>query len=101
MRNREDASCVFLGADLCTVYADRPQICRTYPLKRLRGADREAFFQYHQLPASTGVYGKNGTVADFLRAQGVDDLFAAKDRYFDLTFRIAAVLAEAVKREPM
>src|SRR5260370_38947957 len=35
LRNREDTSCVMLGAEGCTVYADRPQICRTYPLKRI------------------------------------------------------------------
>jgi Fe-S-cluster containining protein len=100
LRNREDTSCVMLGTDGCTVYADRPQICRTYPLKRLRGKDGEVFWQYPGLPASTGVFGKNGAVSEFLRAHEVDELFAAKDRYFDLAFRIATVLAEAVKREP-
>jgi Fe-S-cluster containining protein len=100
LRNREDTSCIMLGADGCTVYPDRPQICRTYPLKRLRGDDREVFPQFLQFPASTGVYGKNGTVSDFLKGQDVDDLFAAKDRYSDMALQIAAVLAEAVKREP-
>src|SRR5712691_5550378 len=89
-----------LGVDGCTMYADRPQICRTYPLKRLRGNNREVLLQYPQLPASTGVYGTQGTISDFLRVHDVDDLFAAKDRYFDMALRIAAVLAKAVKREP-
>jgi Fe-S-cluster containining protein len=100
LRNLEDTSCVMLGADGCTVYPDRPQICRTYPLKRLRGADHEVFPQFLQFPSSTGVYGKQGTVSDFMKGQNVDDLFAAKDRYSDMALRIAAVLAEAVKREP-
>ena len=100
LRNREDTSCVMLGADGCTVYADRPQICRTYPLKRLRSKDGETLCQYPGLPASTGVYGKEGTVSDFLKAHDVEELFAAKDRYFDLALRIVGVLAEAVKREP-
>jgi uncharacterized protein len=100
LRNREDTSCVMLGAEGCTVYADRPQICRTYPLKRLRSKDGETLWQYPGLPASTGVYGKEGTVSDFLKAQDVEESFAAKDRYFDLALRIAGVLAEAVKREP-
>ncbi len=100
LRNREDTSCVMLGADGCTVYADRPQICRTYPLKRLRGNDGEVLLQFTGLPASTGVYGKQGTISDFLKGHDVDDFFAAKDRYFDLALRIAAVLAEAVKRKP-
>ncbi len=100
LRNREDTSRVMLGADGCTVYADRPQICRTYPLKRLRTTDGEVLWQYPGLPASKGVYGRHGTASDFLKAHDVDDLFAAKDRYFDLALRIAAVLAEAVNREP-
>lgn len=101
LRNREDTSCIMLDADGCTVYADRPQICRTYPLKRLRGDDHEVLLQFLQFPASTGVYGgKQGTVADFLRTHAVDEYFAAKDRYLDLALRIAAVLAKAVKREP-
>jgi Fe-S-cluster containining protein len=100
LRNREDTSCVMLGAEGCTVYADRPQICRTYPLKRLRSTDGEVLWQYPGLPASKGVYGRHGTASDFLKAQDVDDLFAAKDRYFDLALRIAAILAEAVNREP-
>ncbi len=100
LRNREDTSCVMLGAEGCTVYADRPQICRTYPLKRLRSKDGETLWQYPGFPTSTGVYGKNGTVADFLKAHDVEELFAAKDRYFDLALRIADVLAESVKRAP-
>jgi uncharacterized protein len=100
LRNREDTSCVMLGADGCTVYADRPQICRTYPLKRLRGKEGEVLWQYPGRSASTGVFGKNGTVSDFLRAHDVDELFAAKDRYFEMALRIASILAEAVKREP-
>jgi Fe-S-cluster containining protein len=100
LRNREDTSCVLLGADRCTVYEDRPQICRTYPLNRLRGIDRESFSQYLRLPTSTGIYGKDGTVADFLKRNDVDDFYAAKDRYFDIALRIAAVLGEAVRRRP-
>jgi hypothetical protein len=100
LRIREDTSCVMLGAEGCTVYADRPQICRTYPLKRLRSNDGEALWQYPGLPTSTGVYGKDGTVSDFLKTHEVDELFAAKDRYSDFALRVAEVLAEAVKREP-
>ena len=101
LRNREDSSCVMLGADGCTVYADRPQICRTYPLKRTRRSDGEVLLQFAALPASTGVYGKRGTTSDFFKEHDVDDYFAAKDRYFDFALGIAAVLAEAVRRKPV
>lgn len=100
LRNREDTACVLLGADRCNVYEDRPQICRTYPLKRLSGRDRETFSQYLRLPTSTGIYGKDGTVADFLKRNDVDDFYAAKDRYFDIALGIATVLGEAVRHKP-
>jgi uncharacterized protein len=100
LRNRQDTSCVLLGADRCTVYEDRPLICRTYPLSRLRGRDRDSFTQYIPLPTSTGIYGKDGTVADFLKKNDVEDFCAAKDRYFDIALRIAAVLGETVKSKP-
>jgi Fe-S-cluster containining protein len=100
LRNREDTACILLGAKDCTAYEDRPLICRTYPLKRLRGNGSELLLQYHQLPTSTGVYGGPGTIGDFLRAHEVDELCGAKDRYADLALRIAAALAEAVKRAP-
>jgi Fe-S-cluster containining protein len=100
LRNLEDTACVMLDADGCTVYSDRPQVCRTYPLLRKRALDGEIWSQYVPLPTSTGVYGKVGKLSDFLKAYDVDQLFAAKDRYFDLALRIAAGLAAAVKREP-
>jgi Fe-S-cluster containining protein len=100
LRNREDTACIMLDADGCTVYTDRPQLCRTYPLKRLRGDDHEILLQYARFPASTGVYGKQGTIADFLKRQDVDEFFAAKDRYLDLALQIATVLAQVAKREP-
>ena len=34
MADKEGAPCPFLGADGCTVYANRPSACRTYPLER-------------------------------------------------------------------
>jgi Fe-S-cluster containining protein len=100
LRNRQDTSCVMLGADGCTVYSDRPQICRTYPLARRRGSDGEIILRYSGLTVSTGVYGRQGTVSGFLKAHEVEDFFAASDRYFDLALRIAAILAAAAQREP-
>src|SRR5689334_8982655 len=73
LRNREDTSCVMLGPDGCTVYADRPQICRTYPLKRLRADGGEVLVQYPQLPTSTGVYSGGGTIDEFLKAHQTDE----------------------------
>src|SRR6516164_6053977 len=84
LRNSEDTSCVMLGPDGCTAYANRPQICRTYPVKRSRSENGEILLRYRQLPTSTGVYGNQGTTSDFFKAHNVEEFFAIKDRYLRL-----------------
>ncbi len=100
LRNREDTACVMLGPEGCTVYPDRPQACRTYPLKRILADGREVFLQYPLARTSTGVFGTQGTIAEFLAAQNARDFFAHKDRYFAIAYRIVALLAEVVRRKP-
>ena len=100
LRNREDTSCVMLGIDGCTVYADRPAICRTYPLKRIRTQDGDVFLRYSLPPTSKGMFGNDGTASDYLKSHDVDELFAIKDRYYDLAARMTAALSDAVRRKP-
>lgn len=42
LRRRADGDCVFLDGGRCSVYEDRPHICRTYPF-RLAGARVESY----------------------------------------------------------
>ncbi len=82
LRLREDGGCTFLTPRGCGVHADRPLVCRLYPLGRQVEADgRETFGDLPPHPRTEGEYGANGTVDDYLRAQGVAPYLAAGDRY--------------------
>ena len=89
-----------LGDASCKVYADRPLICRTYPLLRTLGANGEEYVRYKPLPTSSGAYGEDGTVAGFLQTHDIAAFVAANDRYFELLQRIIAALARLAGSTP-
>jgi Fe-S-cluster containining protein len=94
LRVREDGACTFLTPQGCGVHADRPLVCRFYPLGRQVQADgRESFGDLPPHPQTEGVYGTDATVDDYLRAQGVAPYIAAGDRYGALYRRMEAALA--------
>jgi hypothetical protein len=72
-------ACVFLGTDGCTVHADRALICRLHPLSLNDDADGNEAFGLSPMhpPDSEGRFGVEGTVADFLVAQGAEPFIAA------------------------
>jgi Fe-S-cluster containining protein len=79
----ESGACIFLGADGCTVHADRPLACRLYPLGRHVLADGTEWFSRTELDAgSQGQFSHKGTIAAFLEAQGVAPFLRAADEYF-------------------
>jgi uncharacterized protein len=89
----DDRSCVFLGPRGCTVHPDRPLACRLYPLARwISPEGEESFGHLEPHPQTAGVYGTNGTVQDFLTAQGLAPYFEMGDRYGVVYDRMAAVL---------
>jgi Fe-S-cluster containining protein len=100
LRNREGGACIMLGDASCEVYADRPLICRTYPLLRTLGASGEEYVRYKPLPTSSGAYGEDGTVAGFLQTHDIAAFVAANDRYFELLQRIIAALARLAGSTP-
>jgi Fe-S-cluster containining protein len=83
LRQKEDGTCVFLGPQGCEVYADRPLVCRLYPLGR---HFRKDGFEYFSIsaghPQTAGEYNKNGTIADYLEAKGAKPFIIAGDAYF-------------------
>ena len=82
LATRADTSCTFLGPDGCTVHADRPLVCRLYPLGRVVRADgSETFVENQPHPETEGLYGHAGTVGSYLESQGVEPFIAAADRY--------------------
>lgn len=75
-------ACVFLGAEGCTVHADRPLVCRLYPLGRhvvVGGEERFSHLTPH--PLSEGEYSENGTIAGFLEEQDAALFIQAADEY--------------------
>ena len=88
-----DGRCVFLGANGCTVHADRPLVCRLYPLGRhVADGEPDRFHHVEPHPESEGVFGHTGTVADYLAAQGAAPFMHAADVYLDVVAVLAATL---------
>jgi len=93
LKQNSDGSCVFLGTQGCTIHSHRPGVCRIYPLGRLKDEDGQEYF-IHLTPAinSAGVYGKQGTIADYIVQQGADPYFEAGLKCLTLQRRIVEIL---------
>jgi Fe-S-cluster containining protein len=88
-----DGRCVFLGAEGCTVHADRPLVCRLYPLgRRVSLGEPDRFHHLDPHPESDGVFSDAGTVADYLATQDAAPFMHAADVYLD----VVATLADAL-----
>ncbi len=95
LRRNESDTCIFIGAEGCTVHPDRPLVCRLYPLGRRVSADgTERWLHVTPHPQSEGEYSKNGTIADFIAKQGAIPYMRAADEYSDWV-REAYALIEA------
>jgi len=93
LRSREDGNCVFLGEHGCSVHPARPLACRIYPLARWVEADgAESFGHLAPHPQTDGVYGRDGTVQDYLDHQGGAPFFTLGDRYGALYRRMVELL---------
>jgi Fe-S-cluster containining protein len=97
----EESSCVFLTAAGCSVHADRPLVCRLYPLGRhVLASGEEHFSEIEPDQGCTGVYGNDGMIADYLDAQGTRPFMAAADSYLALFWRLFQIMtAETVEPE--
>jgi len=82
----ERSACAALEGARCRVHRGRPLACRLYPLgiERVEDADGENFAMLEPAAGSLGVYAIDGTVNDFLAAQGVGAYFDANTRYASL-----------------
>jgi Fe-S-cluster containining protein len=90
----DDGRCVFLGPEGCTVHADRPLVCRLYPLGRhVVSGEPDRFHHLEPHPESEGVFGSAGTVADYLATQGAAPFMHAADVYLDVVAELAGALA--------
>jgi len=83
LRFTGEGACAALEGAGCTVHSGRPLACRLYPLGIERDGE-ERFVRLDAAHGSEGVYGKDGTVAEFLQSQGVREYLAMNDRYLTL-----------------
>jgi Fe-S-cluster containining protein len=100
LRSNENGNCVFLGKHGCTVHPDRPLACRIYPLARWISADgEESFGHLAPHPQTAGVYGRSGTVREYLDDQGVQPFFEIGDQYGALYAKMLALLVRLDSKE--
>ncbi len=94
----DGGACVALEGARCGVHRGRPLACRLYPLgiERIEESGDEKFVTLEPAKGSLGVYGVDGTVNDFLEAQGIGEYLEAIARYASLLVvfrgRIAATV---------
>lgn len=97
LRVTADGSCVFLDVKGCSVHADRPLACRTYPLGRwVSGVGVETFRALNPHPQTEGEYGEEGTVGHFLAEQNTFPYLEAADQYQALFYRLFEALQQAM-----
>lgn len=95
LNQTETGACVFLGAEGCTVHADRPLVCRLYPLGRhVRDDGRVRFSRLEADAGSAGAYTGGGSVADYLADQAAEPFIQAADDYFFWWSAAAAGLSD-------
>ena len=101
LRNKHGGACSLLGERVCSVYQDRPLVCRTYPLRRRSGIRGEEFIKPRGLlPTSKGTLGESGTVQGFLKGHDIAPFVAASDRYFGLVQHIIEALGSVIRSTP-
>ncbi len=98
LNRREDQAgtpCIFLASDGCSVHADRPAVCRIYPLGQAILSDgTEAYCLVQPHPETAGEYGEAGTVDSFLDAQRVQPYEEAARAYGELYKEVVAALSK-------
>ena len=75
------------------MHLDRPLACRLYPLARwVTPEGAESFGHLTPHPKTEGVYGKSGTVQDYLDQQQLAPFFEMSERYGKLYQRMVDIL---------
>jgi Fe-S-cluster containining protein len=83
------ASCVFVKDDGCSVYEDRPTVCRAYPAgrgtsRRVDGTVTEQFVLVREPHCKGFTFGPKQTVPEYLEAQGLTEYNRFNDQLLQL-----------------
>jgi Fe-S-cluster containining protein len=91
----DQRTCLALDGARCSIHSGRPLACRLYPLGLQRDSrGTETFIALEPANGSLGVYGEDGTVVDFLDAEGVGEYLDAIAEYRRLLSLMRARVAE-------
>jgi Fe-S-cluster containining protein len=89
----DSGECIFHTPQGCVVHPDRPLVCRLYPLGRHVGANgEESFSLLPPHPESAGVFGHDGTIADYLELQGAGPYIDSVGKYLSLLSHMLSAL---------
>jgi uncharacterized protein len=90
-----NGACIFLNKSRCSVHETRPFVCRIYPLGSLDVPGREELFGFLEpVTHSKGIFGTEGTVADFLTSQGLEPAYVMEERYRAIFDRMSDCLED-------
>ena len=99
LRFLPDGRCAALAGGDCSIHRGRPLACRLYPLGLERDGGGERFVRLEAAIGSTGVYGDDGTVGEYLGGQEVDVRLALNERYRPLIGMMSERVARLVDFE--
>jgi uncharacterized protein len=95
LQSKRDGTCVFLDTEGCAVHADRPLVCRLYPLGRhVDFLGVEGFSQMESEEGCRGIFHANGTIEQYLEEQGATNFLRAADLYLNLLWNLMEVIKE-------
>jgi Fe-S-cluster containining protein len=99
LRFDANGGCAALAGARCSIHRGRPLACRLYPLGLERDGARERFVRLEAAAGSTGLYGVDGTIDEFLAGQGVETYLALNERYRPLIRLLGERVATVVDFE--
>jgi Fe-S-cluster containining protein len=94
-REDENKSCPFVTVDGCSIYQDRPWSCRMYPIFPVSSKEEEFLieekpsclgFSAKGSSASEGKEGKQWTIEEWKKDQGIDTYDKMNELYKEVTF---------------
>ena len=85
MTEDENKSCPFFTTDGCSIYQDRPWSCRMYPVFPV--SSREEAFSIEEKASCLGMKeGKQWTIEEWKKGQGIDIYEKMNESYKEITF---------------
>ncbi|ABL64528.1 YkgJ family cysteine cluster protein [Chlorobium phaeobacteroides] len=93
LQTTHNKTCLFLGAEGCLVHADRPLVCRLYPLARhVNHKGDEWFSELQPEQGCRGIHKKTGTIENYLEEQGATPYMLAANSYLNLLWEMMTIL---------